>query len=137
MLLMQLRREQPYKQSVLMKLLIQQLTQSVTRDSRLSEQLAVYSPLLRESRFLFNPSKELVNPKTLKIFASFEPVLNAQQSAGVSNCQFVSDVAKVADPKRYGLDVKVHKLINTVSCKISFGEFDEEFILFMSELILS
>jgi hypothetical protein len=43
----------------------------------------------------------------------------------------------VANPHKYGLDIKVHKIINMVSGKIAFGEFDEEFILFMSELILS
>jgi|JI6StandDraft_1071083.scaffolds.fasta_scaffold09415_11 hypothetical protein len=134
--MLQLRKEQPYKQSVLLRLLIQQLTQSVTRDGRLSEQLAVFSPLLRETRFLFNPSRELVNPKTLKIFASFEPVLNVQQSEGVENCQFISDVLKVNDPKKYGIDVKVHRLVNTVSSKIYCNELDEEFILFLSELLL-
>lgn len=123
-LLLQLQKEQPYKQSVLLKLLVQQITQAITRDSRLSDQLAVYSPLLREIRFLFNPSRELVNPKALKIFASFEPVLNMQQSEGVEDCRFVSDVLKVANPKKFGLDIMLHKVINTVSCKIAFSEFD-------------
>ncbi len=55
--MLQMRKDQPYKQSVLLRLLLQQLTQSVTRDGKLSEQVAVYSPLLREVRFLFNPSR--------------------------------------------------------------------------------
>jgi hypothetical protein len=44
---------------------------------------------------------------------------------------------KINQPKKYGIDIMVYKVINAISGKIAFAEFDEEFIIFMSELLLA
>jgi hypothetical protein len=74
-----------YKQSMLTKMLVEQITHSVKKNPDLAEQVAIYSPLLRETRHLFNPSRELVNNKTLKTFATYQPYLNTLQSEGMQD----------------------------------------------------
>ena len=45
--------------------------------------MAFYTPLLRDTKYMFNQGGEMINSKTLKTFASYFPFLNEQQSIGV------------------------------------------------------
>jgi hypothetical protein len=45
--------------------------------------MAAYTPLLRDTKYMFNQGGEMINSKTLKTFASFQPFLNYQQSVDV------------------------------------------------------
>ena len=52
--------------------------------------MATYTPLLRDIKYMFNQSGELISSKPLKIFASFQPFLNDEQSRNVQ-CSLISD----------------------------------------------
>lgn len=45
-------------------------------------------------------------------------------------------MVKIDDPTKYGIDVMAYKLINAVNMKIKFEEFDQDFIVLMTELLL-
>lgn len=45
--------------------------------------MAIYTPLLRDTKYMLNQGGEMINSKTLKTFASFYPFLNEQQSKDV------------------------------------------------------
>ena len=73
------------KLQLLLRILIEQITQTLTKNKDISNQLAYYTPLLRDTKYMFNQGGEIINSKTLKTFASFQPFLNEQQSRGVDS----------------------------------------------------
>ena len=138
LMVFQLKKDTIYKQSMLTKMLVEQMNLTVNKTPALAEQVAIYSPLLRETRHLFSPSRELVNNKTLKIFATYQPYLNAIQSECMqdSGLEYIAEVVKTKNPLLYKLDIKAHKIMNIINLKIMNSVYDEEFILLMSELII-
>lgn len=75
----------------LIKVLIEQITQTLTRDSDVSYSVAIATGYLRDTKQMFAPSGELINNKTLKTFASHQPFLNEIQSQGVT-CKYISEI---------------------------------------------
>ena len=103
--------------------------------------MAHCTPFLRDTKYMFNQGGEMINSKTLKMFASFQPFLNEQQSSGVKS-EFVCESEKIKHPYEHGLTPKLFRLIDsTITILDSKGEedsslvYDEEFLTLVSSLI--
>lgn len=68
--------EKNSKLQQLLRVLIEQITQTLTKNVEVSNQMAYYTPLLRDTKYMFSQGGEMINSKTLKTFASFQPFLN-------------------------------------------------------------
>lgn len=60
-----------------MKIFLQQITQTLTKNVEVSNEMAYYTPLLRDTKYMFNQGGEMINSKSLKVFAFFQPFLNS------------------------------------------------------------
>ena len=80
-----LRAEKNCKLLHLLRILIQQITQTMTKNPELSEQMAYYTPFIRDVKYMFTQGGEIIGSKPLKQFVSFQPFLNGQQSQGVDS----------------------------------------------------
>ena len=128
----------------LLKLLAEQIAQTLTKNKDISEQMALMTSFLRDTKYLFNQGTEIINAKSLKIFATFQPFLNDIQSENV-DCSYISEKEKLKNPLKYGINPKTFKLLSNINKSIvthaskdnySFGTaFDEDFMVMMSELI--
>ena len=67
----------------LIKVLAEQIVQTLTKNKEISEQMALMTSFLRDTKYLFNQGAEIINAKSLKIFATFQPFLNDIQSENV------------------------------------------------------
>lgn len=56
MLLKIMRGEKNVKIQHLLRILVQQTTQTLTKNTDLSNQMALYTPLLRDTKYMFNQS---------------------------------------------------------------------------------
>ena len=106
------------KHLYLIKSLIEQITQTLTKNSEVSRSVAHTTGFLRDTRQLFSASGELISNKTIKNFVSHQPFLNEVQSRNVQ-CEYISEIERVKYPERYNLDPKVYKLINAINWKIA------------------
>ncbi len=99
---------------------------------------------LRDTKYLFNQGSEIINSKSLKVFATFQPFLNEIQSENV-DCRYISEKEKLKNPLKYGISPKTFKIVSRINQDIasfsnkdqySFGTpFDESYMVMMSELI--
>ena len=103
--------------------------------------MAYYTPLLRDTKYMFNQGGELISSKPLKIFASFQPFLNDEQSVGVKS-DFISESEKLKNPKEYRIAPNLFKVLDSVQTVLLsraedeiFSLYDEEFITSMSKLL--
>jgi hypothetical protein len=99
---------------------------------------------MRDTKYLFNQGTEIINSKSLKIFATFQPFLNELQSENVDS-KYISEREKLKNPFKYGINPKIYKLLSKVNnqiveCSASQKKglgtpYDESFMIMMSELI--
>lgn len=128
----------------MIKILIEQITQTLTKNRDISEQIAHVTTFLRDTKYLFNQGTEVINSKSLKIFATFQPFLNDNQSENV-DCRYISEREKLKNPLKYGINPKTFKILNKINQEmVTNGHkealgvgtpFDEHFMVMMSELI--
>jgi hypothetical protein len=86
MLLFLLAREKNSKQLLLVKILLEQILQTITKNKTISDRVALSTSLLKDVKYIFNPAGEVLNTKSLKQFAScYQPFLNNVQSEGVDS----------------------------------------------------
>ena len=90
---------------------------------------------------MFNQSGEIISSKPLKIFASFQPFLNDEQSKGVDSI-YISEIEKLKNPLKYGIEPKMFKILDSIQTTLLskseediFSFLDEEFITSMSYLL--
>lgn len=80
-LLFYLEREKSCKQLTLVKILLEQILQTIKKNKIVSERVGLSTSLLKDLKYIFNPAGEVVNTKSLKQFAScYQPFLNSVQS---------------------------------------------------------
>jgi hypothetical protein len=80
----------------------------------------------------------------LKIFATFQPFLNDNQSEDV-DCRYISEHEKLKNPLKHGINPKTFRVLTRINQEIVEGArrealgigspFDERFMLMMSELL--
>jgi hypothetical protein len=103
--------------------------------------MAYYTPLLRDTKYMFNQGGELISSRPLKIFASFQPFLNDEQSKGV-NSKYICEGEKIRQAEKYGISPQLFKVLDSIQNTILLKEedgigylYDEEFITSMSALL--
>ncbi len=115
-LLFELSREKSIKQLVLIKILLEQILQTVTKSKAASHRVSLSTSLLKDVKYIFNPAGEVLNTKSLKQFAScYQPFLNNVQSEGVQDCDFIAEREKLKNMKKFAIDPKTCKLLNRLS----------------------
>ena len=116
--------------------------------------MATHTPLMRDVKYMFSQGGEIIGSKPLKMFVSFHPFLNDEQSRGVQ-CALASESEKIVNCLG-GLNPELFELINKANSVLmsrsealyrSQGEnsirmndedlfsFDSSFIALMSTLI--
>ena len=110
--------EKNFKLLHLLKILVQQITQTLTRNSELSNQMAIYTPLMRDVKYMFSQGGEIIGSKPLKMFVSFQPFLNEEQSRNVES-EFVCESEKIlncsdgVDPFLFTLIQEANRILNS------------------------
>lgn len=66
----------------------------------------------------------MINSKTLKMFASFQPFLNEEQSRKVDS-PYICESEKIKNPKKYGISPKLFKLIDSALTILQSKSLDE------------
>lgn len=66
----------------------------MTKDPISSYRASLSTSLLKDLKYIFNPAGEVLNTKSLKQFASYQPFLNNVQSEGV-NSDIISEREKL------------------------------------------
>ena len=101
----------------LLKILTEQIVQTLTKNKDVSEQMAFITSFLRDTKYLFNQGIEIINAKSLKVFATFQPFLNEIQSENV-DCTYISEKEKLKNPLKYGINPKTFKILSTINKNI-------------------
>ena len=101
----------------LLKILAEQIVQTLTKNKDVSEQMAFITSFLRDTKYLFNQGIEIINAKSLKVFATFQPFLNEIQSENV-DCTYISEKEKLKNPLKYGINPKTFKILSTINKNI-------------------
>ena len=115
----------------LFRILIEQITQTLTKNKDLSNHMAYYTPLLRDTKYMFNQSGEIISSKPLKIFASFQPFLNDEQSKGVDSIS-ISEIEKLKNPLKYGIEPKMFKILDSIQTTL-LSKSEEDIFSFLDE----
>lgn len=102
----------------LVKILIEQIVQTLTKNKDISEQTALVTSFLRDTKYLFNQGSEIINSKSLKVFATFQPFLNEIQSENV-DCRYIAEKEKLKNPLKYGISPKTFKIISKINQNIA------------------
>lgn len=69
---------------------------------------------MRDTKYLFNQGTEIINAKSLKIFATFQPFLNEIQSENV-DCSYIAEKEKLKHPLKYGINPKTFKILSDIN----------------------
>lgn len=100
---------------------------------------------MRDVKYLFNQSSEIINSKSLKVFATFQPFLNDYQSVATA-CKYLSESEKLKNPEKYHINPLTLKIMAKINLEITSSlckeerddtqtPFNESFMTMMSALI--